>query len=70
MGFNYNHTTLVGRLTKDPEVKQMSDAIKGSFTLAVDRPYRKEGNTTVTDFITVVVWGRLAEISQQYLKKG
>lgn len=70
MSFNYNHTTLVGRLTKDPETKKTGEVSKTTFTLAVDRPYRKEDGTTETDFVPVVMWGKLAEVSEKYLRKG
>ena len=70
MSFNYNHVTLVGRLTKDAEVKDASNTVKTSFSLAIDRNYRKEDGSYDTDFIPIVAWGRLAEIAYQYLKKG
>ena len=70
MSFNYNHVTLVGRLTKDPDVRSISDTVKSVFTLAVNRTYRKDNGETDTDFIVVIAWGRLAEIAQQYLFKG
>ena len=70
MSFNYNHVTLVGRLTKDPEVRTVSETVKSVFTLAVNRTYRKDNGETDADFIVVVAWGRLAEIAQQYLYKG
>ncbi|RAP34568.1 single-stranded DNA-binding protein [Candidatus Marinamargulisbacteria bacterium SCGC AG-439-L15] len=70
MGFHYNHTTLVGRLTKDPEIKTFVDVSKTSFCLAVDRDVYRDKKDVETDFITVIVWGRLAEIAHQYLRKG
>ena len=70
MSFNYNHITLVGRLTRDAEIKEVSNTVRTSFSIAVDRPYRKEDGQYDTDFIPIVAWGRLGEIASQYLKKG
>ena len=54
MSCNYNRTTLVGRLTKDPDMKQISDSTyKTSFILAVGRNYKREDGTYDTDFIPV-----------------
>jgi len=70
MSFNYNHITLVGRLTKDVVLTKVAESTKSTFSLAVDRPYRKDDGSADTDFIPCVVWGKLAEISEKYLKKG
>ena len=70
MSFNYNHITLVGRLTRDAEVKDISSTVRTTFTIAVDRPYRKDDGAHDTDFVPIVAWGRLGEIASQYLKKG
>jgi single-strand DNA-binding protein len=71
MGYNYNHVTLIGRLTKDPEHKAVKeDRGKTLFTVAVNRPYRKDDGTTDADFIPVVLWGKLGEVSMQLLGKG
>lgn len=71
MAFNYNHCTLVGRLTKDPEIFHIAEhKIKSVLTLAVDRPYRKDDGSTDTDFIPVCMWGPTAERSQKLLSKG
>ena len=70
MSFNYNHITLVGRLTKDAEVKDISSTLRTTFTIAVDRSYRKDDGSHDTDFVPIVAWGRLGEIASQYLKKG
>lgn len=65
-----NNVILIGRLTKDPEVRYTQDqlAIAG-FTLAVDRPQRKDKEKE-TDFIRVKVFGKQAENCEKYLKKG
>ncbi len=71
MSFNYNHCTIVGRLTKDPEIFHISEhKIKSILTVAVDRPYRKEDGSTDTDFIPVCMWGHAAERSKKLLTKG
>ena len=71
MGCNYNQIILVGRLTKDPEMKEISeDAIKTAFTLAVDRNYKKAAGTVETDFIPVGFWGKQALNAFKLLKKG
>ena len=66
----YNKAILIGRLTRDPEVRVTPSGISvARFTVAIDRIARK-GQDSVTDFINVVAWRRLAEIAGQYLKKG
>ena len=64
-----NNIILIGRLTKDPELRytQAGKAVC-SFTLAVDRPY--SGDKKEADFINIVVWNKVGENCAQYLKKG
>ena len=66
-----NKTTLVGRITKDPELKFTPGAGTAvtTFTLAVNRKYKKEGQPDA-DFIPIVVWGRMAEVTANYMSKG
>lgn len=74
-----NNVVLIGRLTKDPELRFLPNTGQGmsTFTLAVDKDLSKEkrrefeaqGKPTA-DFIRVVCWGRLAETSANYLVKG
>ena len=65
-----NKTVLIGRLTRDPELRVTSSGITvARFSIAIDRVKRKD-QESVTDFINIVVWRRLAEIAGQYLKKG
>ena len=62
-----NSVTLIGRLTKDPELRksqQNKSVIR--FTLAVDRPFRKDQ----TDFIQCVVWNQNADFLAKYVHKG
>lgn len=64
-----NNVTLIGRLTKDPEIRYTTDNLAiCNFTLAVDR--FKKGEEKEADFIPVVVFGRQAENCEKYLKKG
>ncbi len=63
----YNKVILIGRLTKDPDVRVTSTGTPvATFTLAVNRTYNKEE----TDFINCVTWRKTAEIVGQYLSKG
>lgn len=66
-----NRVILIGRLTHDPELKytQSGHAV-ATFTLAVDRPYSQKGKEKETDFIRIVAWEKLGELSAQYLRKG
>ena len=70
MSYTYNHVTLLGNLTRDPDHLEISDSLsKTSFTLAVNR-HRKDGTVPETDFIRITMWGKLADRSVQMLKKG
>lgn len=64
-----NRVILIGRLTRDPELRYTPSAVAVTqFTLAVDRPF-KSGDQEA-DFIPVVVWRQLAEVCAEYLRKG
>ena len=65
-----NSVALIGRLTRDPEVRYTpsGDAI-ASFSIAIDRPPKRDG-THETDYPRIVVFGRQAETCERYLKKG
>ncbi|HBI91189.1 MAG TPA: single-stranded DNA-binding protein [Terrisporobacter glycolicus] len=67
-----NSVILVGRLTKDPELKFMSGSGTPvtSFTIAIDRDYSKKDGSKDTDFIPVEVVGKIAESCANYLGKG
>ncbi len=68
---HYNKATLIGRLTRDPEVRTTASGIAvARFTIAVDRVRRNENGEKVTDFHRIVAWRRLAEIVGQYMRKG
>ena len=66
-----NHVTLIGRLTKDPEVRYtQSGTAVGTFTLAVDRRVQKD-KPKEADFIPCVAWGNLASgVVNNYCYKG
>ena len=71
MSFNYNHCTIMGRLAKDPEFKQITESFcKLNFTLAVSRKYRKDHSKIETDFIPITLTGNNAAIGQHLLSKG
>lgn len=66
-----NRVVLIGRLTKDPELRYTSSGIAtSSFTLACDRPFAKQGVERETDFVPIVTWRQLAENCANYLHKG
>ena len=68
---DFNRATLVGHLINEPEAKEVGDErLRTSFTLAVKRPYKDSEGKQVTDFFNIVSWGKLAEICQEYVKKG
>jgi single-strand DNA-binding protein len=70
---NLNKVFLIGRLTKDPEMKNLpSGKSLCQISIATDRFYTdKDGNKKQeTEFHNVILFGRLAEIASQYLKKG
>ena len=71
MSYNYNHITLMGRLTRDPEFKQITESFcKLNFTLAVSRKFRKEDGSIETDFVPVSLTGANAVIGSKLLSKG
>jgi len=71
MAYNYNHVTLVGRLTKAPEQIKISDSLtKTVFFLAVQRRYKKAGEAAITDFIPISFWGKTGALAFDMLKKG
>lgn len=66
-----NRVVLVGRLTKDPELRYTaSGTAVASFTLAVDRARPGPSGEKETDFINIVAWSKLGELCAQYLGKG
>lgn len=66
-----NKTFLVGRLTKDPELKYLSNnTAVATFTVAINRTFANQSGERVADFIPVVVWRKQAENVKKYLNKG
>jgi len=66
-----NRVVLVGRLTKDPELKYTPSGVAVcSFTLAVNRNFSNQAGEKDADFINCIVWRRPAENAANFLKKG
>lgn len=66
-----NHIVLIGRLTRDPELRYTPNGVAvANFDLAVDRPTTNQQGEKETDFIRIVVWQKQAENCANYLKKG
>ena len=66
-----NKVVLVGRLTKDIELKytQKGTAV-ASFTIAIDRRFKSQTGEKETDFINCVAWGAVGETASKYVGKG
>lgn len=69
-----NKVILMGRLTRDPEVRysQSGDGqiAIARYTLAVDRRFRREGDSQTADFISCTAFGRQGEFAEKYLHQG
>jgi single-strand DNA-binding protein len=66
-----NRAILMGRLTKEPELRQTANDISVcNFTLAVDRPYRNKDGERETDFIPITCWRQTAEFAGNWFHKG
>lgn len=66
-----NRVVLVGRLTKDPELRYTANGIAvATFTLAVNRPFSNQQGEREADFINIVVWRKQAENVANFLNKG
>ncbi len=66
-----NQTVLVGRLVKDPELRETDNGNKvTNITLAVPRSYKNINGEYDTDFIPCVLWKGIAENTAEYVKKG
>lgn len=66
-----NHIVLMGRLTRDPELRRTGSGVAvASFTLAVDRDYAAQGAEKETDFVDIVAWRNTAEFVSKYFAKG
>lgn len=67
-----NSVSLVGRLTKDPELRYIpgTGTAVATFTIAINRDYTKKDGTREVDFIPVEVIGKAAEFCANYITKG
>lgn len=66
-----NNVILMGRLTRDPEVRYtQTGKVVCQFTLAVDRPFANQDGQREADFIPIVIWGKPAEVAGNSLQRG
>ena len=67
-----NKVILMGRLTRDPEVRytQTNNTLVSSFSLAVNRRFVRQGEERQADFINIVAWSKFGEFCSKYFKKG
>jgi single-strand DNA-binding protein len=66
-----NRIVLIGRLTRDPELKYTQNNIPvANFALAVDREFKNSNGEKEVDFVDIIVWRKLAEIVANNLQKG
>lgn len=70
---NLNRAFLIGRLTKDPEVRQTTNGTPvANFTIAINRRFRSPTGEIKeeTTYVGIVAWQKLADLCRQYLSKG
>lgn len=66
-----NNVIIMGRLTRDPELRRTQGGTAvTSFTMAVDRDFKSQSGEKETDFIDVVAWRNTGEFAAKYLAKG
>ena len=67
-----NCSNLIGRLTRDPEVRYTStnNTMVAQFSIAVNRPFAKPEDEVKADFINIVAWSKTAEFCSKYFQKG
>ena len=66
-----NNVTLVGRLTQDPEIKELNDGtFRTVINVAVSRDYRNSEGVYDADFIKCVLWNGIASATKDYCRKG
>ena len=66
-----NHINIMGRLTKDPELRRTGNGVAVvSFTIACDRDFSGKSSEKETDFIEVTAWRNTAEFVSKYFTKG
>ena len=69
---SFNKVILVGNVGKDPEIRRFETNIKASFSLATSETYTPKGGdkVTQTEWHNIVAWRRLAELAENYIRKG
>lgn len=69
---SFNRVILVGNVGKDPEIRRFETTIKASFSLATSETYTPRGGekVTQTEWHNIVAWRRLAELAENYIRKG
>ena len=66
-----NHIVLMGRLTRDPELRHTGNGLAvASFSLAVDRDYKGQSGEKETDFVDIVAWRSTADFVSKFFTKG
>jgi single-strand DNA-binding protein len=67
-----NHCLFIGRLGKDPEVKQAGASQVANFSIAVETKWKDKSKHTQSqvEWVQLAAWGNNAEIAKKYLKKG
>lgn len=65
-----NKVELIGRIVRDPDVKNNGTTTIAKFTLAVNRRFRQANSTQTADFISCVAFGKNAEFAEKYFHKG
>ena len=67
----YNHVILMGRLTRDPDLRTTQSGITMCrFSMAVDRSFTRQGEERQTDFFEVTAWKHTAEFVSRYFSRG
>lgn len=64
-----NKVILIGRLTRDPEIRYSGETAVARYSVAVDRRYKSEGQAEA-DYPNVIAFGKTAEFIEKYFKKG
>ena len=66
-----NHIVLMGRLTRDPEMRHTGNGLAvTSFSLAVDRDFKSQSGEKETDFVDIVAWRSTADVVSKFFTKG
>ena len=65
-----NQITIMGRLTRDPDLRTVGETSVCSFRIACDRDYKHKSGERETDFVDVIAWRKLAESVSSYFGKG